>query len=57
MGELLNGDFKNVRIPYTEVKKFMNEMESGLVNSDNQNFYTDLNKTESFEELFKQYDE
>lgn len=57
MCDLLNGDLKNVRIPYKEVKNFMNELESGLVNSDNPQFYQDLNNTESFEDLFIKYDD
>lgn len=57
MYDLLNGDLKNVKVPYKEVAKFMHEMESGLVNSDNQEFYKDLNKADNFDELFKKYND
>lgn len=57
MYNFLDGDLKNVKVPYKEVAKFMHEMESGLVNSDNQEFYRDLNKADNFDELFKKYND
>lgn len=57
MLSMLKGDLKDVRIPCQDVKEFMNEIESGLVNSDDPKFYEDLNNTESFEDIFKKYDD
>lgn len=57
MIDLLNGDLKNVKIPYRKVEEFMAQMESGLVNSDNQQFYKDLNATDSFVDLFEKYND
>lgn len=52
MCDLLNGDLKNVRVPYKEVSKFIHEVESGLLNSENQEFYKDLNKADNFDKIF-----